>query len=87
VRNQPEFRRCIAEKAVVRFKHRVRELTRRHRGIALERMTREWASYLRGWAGYFGFSQWHELQSLRLDSAPPALRRLGPVEDAWQAIS
>jgi RNA-directed DNA polymerase len=64
VRNEPEFRRCIADKALVRFKHRVRELTRRHRGIALERMIRELASYLRGWAGYFGFSQWHELQSL-----------------------
>jgi Group II intron, maturase-specific domain len=64
VRNEPEFRRCIADKAVARFKHRVRELTGRHRGINLERMIRELASYLRGWAGYFGFSQWHELQSL-----------------------
>jgi RNA-directed DNA polymerase len=58
------FQRCIANKAVVRFKHRVRELTGRHRGITLERMIRELVSYLRGWAGYFGFSQWHELQSL-----------------------
>ena len=64
VRNEPEFRRCIADKAIIRFKHRVRELTRRHRGITLQRMIRELASYLRGWAGYFGFSQWHELQSL-----------------------
>ena len=64
VRNQPEFRRCIANKAVVRFKHRVRELTGRRRGITLERMIRELVSYLRGWAGYFGFSQWHELQAL-----------------------
>ena len=64
VRNEPEFRRCIADKAIIRFKHRVRELTRRHRGITLERMIRELASYLRGWAGYFGFSQWRELQSL-----------------------
>ena len=63
VRNEPEFRRCIANKAVVRFKHRVRELTGRHRGITLERMIRELVSYLRGWAGYFGFSQWHELQA------------------------
>ena len=39
-RNEPEFRRCIAEKAIIRFKHRVRELTRRHRGITLERMIR-----------------------------------------------
>ena len=87
VRNEPEFRRCIADKAIIRFKHRVRELTRRHRGITLERMIRELVSYLRGWAGYFGFSQWRELQSLdslirrRIRSSP------GPVEDAWQAIS
>ena len=64
VRNEPEFRRYIADKAIIRFKHRVRELTRRHRGITLERMIRELVSYLRGWAGYFGFSQWRELQSL-----------------------
>ena len=63
VRNEPEFRRCIADKALVRFKHRVRELTRRHRGIKLEQMIRELATYVRGWVGYFGFSQWHELQS------------------------
>src|SRR5215471_18630347 len=49
VRNETEFRRCIANKAVVRFKHRVGELTGRHRGIALERMIRELASHLRGW--------------------------------------
>jgi RNA-directed DNA polymerase len=64
VRNEPEFRRCIADKALVRFKHRVRELTRRHRGIKLEQMIRELATYLQGWAGYFGFSQSHELPSL-----------------------
>lgn len=64
VRNEPEFRRCIADKVVIRFKHRVRALTRRHRGISLERMISELASYLRGWAGYFGFSQWRELPSL-----------------------
>ena len=28
VKNEPEFRRCIAAKAVTRFKHRVRVLTR-----------------------------------------------------------
>src|SRR6266496_1326154 len=64
VRNEPEFRRCIVNKALVRFKHRVRELTGRHRGIKLEQMIRELATYLRGWAGYFGFSQSHELPSL-----------------------
>jgi RNA-directed DNA polymerase len=64
VRNDPEFRRCIADKALARFKHRVRELTGRYRGVALERMIGELVPYLRGWAGYFGFSQWHELPSL-----------------------
>ena len=57
-------RRCIAGKAVARFKHRVRELTGRHRGISLERMIGELVPYLRGWAGYFGFSQSRELPSL-----------------------
>jgi RNA-directed DNA polymerase len=64
VRNDLAFRRCIADKAVARFKHRVRGLTGRHRGITLERMIRELIPYLRGWAGYFGFSQWRELASL-----------------------
>jgi RNA-directed DNA polymerase len=64
VRNGPGFPRCLAAKAVVRFRHRVRELTGRHRGIAVERMIGELNPYLRGWAGYFGFSLWRELQSL-----------------------
>jgi RNA-directed DNA polymerase len=64
VRNEPAFRRCIAAKAVARFKNRVRELTKRHRGVSLERMIKELTSFLKGWAGYFGFSQMDELSSL-----------------------
>jgi RNA-directed DNA polymerase len=64
VKDDPAFRRCIADKVVARFKDRVRELTRRHRGVSLERMIGELIPYLRGWAGYFGFSQSHELPSL-----------------------
>lgn len=64
MRDEPEFRRRIADKAVARFKDRVRELTARGRGVSLERMISELAPYLRGWAGYFGFSQTRELQSL-----------------------
>ena len=64
VKNESEFRRCIAAKAVTRFKHRVRVLTARHRGLSLERLIGELIPYLRGWGGYFGFSQWRELQSL-----------------------
>ena len=60
----PLFRRCIADKAVARFKGRVRALTGRHRGVSLERMIGELVPYLRGWAGYFSFSQSRELPSL-----------------------
>ena len=52
-----EPKRRIATKAVVRFKQKVRELTGRTRGISLERMTKELATYLRGWKSYFGFCE------------------------------
>jgi RNA-directed DNA polymerase len=52
-----EPKRRIAPKAKVRFKQRVRELTWRTRGVSLEEMVRELASYLRGWRSYFGFCQ------------------------------
>src|SRR5207237_1577558 len=64
VKDDPAFRRCIADKAVTRFKERVRELTRRHRGVSLEKMIADLTPFVRGWAGYFGFSQWRELPSL-----------------------
>jgi len=47
-------KRRIAPKAVVRFKERVRELTRRTRGVSIEQMAEELARFLRGWLGYFG---------------------------------
>jgi len=64
VKDDPLFRRCIADKAVARFKRRVRALTGRHQGVSLERMIGELVPYLRGWAGYFNFSQSRELPSL-----------------------
>jgi RNA-directed DNA polymerase len=64
VRKGPGLPRCIADKAVSRFKDRVCDLTGRHRGVSLERMIGELTPYLRGWAGYFGFSQWRELPNL-----------------------
>src|SRR5439155_13046661 len=60
-----EPKRRIAPKALLRCKRRVRELTRRTRGISLEQMLKELASYLRGWKGYFGYCQ-----------TPSVLRRL-----------
>src|SRR5258708_9317777 len=52
-----EPKRRIAPKALLRCKRRVRELTRRTRGISLEQMTKELARYLRGWKSYFGYCQ------------------------------
>jgi RNA-directed DNA polymerase len=52
-----EPRRRIAPQAVKRFKERVRELTRRTRGVSVEQMVKQLTVYLRGWQGYFGFCQ------------------------------
>ena len=50
-------KRRIAPKALARFTQKIRELTQRTRGISLETMTSQLATYLRGWGGYFGFCQ------------------------------
>ena len=50
-------KRRIAPKAAVRFRKRVRELTRRTRGVSFRRMIDELSIYVRGWRGYFGFCQ------------------------------
>jgi RNA-directed DNA polymerase len=47
---QPQRR--IAPKAIARFKKRVREITRRTRGVSIERMVEDLALYLRGWRAY-----------------------------------
>jgi RNA-directed DNA polymerase len=49
-----EPKRRIAPKAVLRFKDKVRELTRRTRGVSTEQMAEDLTRYLRGWLGYFG---------------------------------
>ena len=52
-----EPKRRIAPKAVHRFKERVRELTRRNKGVGIEQMAEKLTSYLGGWIGYFGKCQ------------------------------
>jgi Group II intron, maturase-specific domain len=52
-----EPKRRISAKALLRCKQKIRELTRRTRGISLQQMTKELAAYLRGWKSYFGFWQ------------------------------
>lgn len=61
-------KRRLADKTLVRFRARVRKLTRRVRGVSLRQMVRELAAYLRGWRAYFGFCE-----------TPTILRRL----DKW----
>jgi RNA-directed DNA polymerase len=54
VKNHKQPKKRLAPKSVVRFKKRVRELTRRTQAISLVRMVHDLAEYLRGWIGYFG---------------------------------
>lgn len=55
--NAKEPKRRLAPKTLLRFKERVRELTRRTKGVSIERMTKDLARYLHGWRGYFGFCE------------------------------
>ncbi|WP_394766604.1 group II intron maturase-specific domain-containing protein [uncultured Paludibaculum sp.] len=58
-----------------RFKERVRERTRRTRGVSIERMAEELSRYLRGWIGYFGrYETLSMLQGLELASVGCELR-------------
>jgi RNA-directed DNA polymerase len=52
-----EPKRRIAPQALIRFKSRVRELTRRTRGATLAKIIEELSRYLIGWRGYFGLCQ------------------------------
>jgi RNA-directed DNA polymerase len=51
------IKRRIAPQAILRFKERIRGLTRRTRGISIERMIGELRTYMVGWRGYFGFCE------------------------------
>ncbi len=50
-------RRVIAPEAKARFKRRIREITRRAKGVSMETTIDELAPYMRGWSNYFGFCQ------------------------------
>jgi RNA-directed DNA polymerase len=52
-----EPKRKIAPQAIKRFKDKVREITRRSRGISVPRMAEELREYLQGWSNYFGYCQ------------------------------
>jgi RNA-directed DNA polymerase len=57
----PEVKRVIAPKALDRFKRRVREITRRAKGVSMKTTMEELAPYMRGWRGYFGFCETPEV--------------------------
>jgi RNA-directed DNA polymerase len=57
----PEVKRVIAPKALDRFKRRVREITRRAKGVSMRTIIDELAPYMRGWRGYFGFCETPEV--------------------------
>ena len=50
-------KRRIAPQSIKRFKARIRELTRRTRGISIERMIEGLRRYMIGWRSYFGFCE------------------------------
>ena len=54
-KRQIKFR--VADKAMVGFKHRVRQLTRRSNSQSLSDIIERLRSYLLGWKGYFGLAQ------------------------------
>lgn len=49
-----DWKRRVSEKSLKKFKKRVREITRRSRGVSIERMVRELREYLIGWNSYYG---------------------------------
>jgi RNA-directed DNA polymerase len=57
----PKVKRIIAPKALDRFKQRIREVTRRAKGVSMKTTIEELASYMRGWRSYFGFCETPEV--------------------------
>ncbi len=47
----------VSNKARLRFKDRVRELTRRNNPLSMYQVIHELSIYLRGWVGYFGIQE------------------------------
>ena len=57
----PEPKRIIAPQALERFKRRIREITRRAKGVSIKTTIEELAPYMRGWRSYFGFCETPEV--------------------------
>jgi RNA-directed DNA polymerase len=57
----PDIKRTIAPKSLERFKRRIREVTRRAKGVSIKTTMEELVPYMRGWRGYFGFCETPEV--------------------------
>ena len=85
----------IASRSLERAKRRIREITRRNRGVSIERMIRELNSYLTGWVTYFRYAackthlqrldEWirRKLRCVRLKQR----KRAKPIADFLQSLS
>jgi RNA-directed DNA polymerase len=56
-----DIKRTIAPKSLERFKRRIREITRRTKGVSIETTMEELVPYMRGWRGHFGFCETPEV--------------------------
>src|SRR6266545_2879233 len=57
----PAVKRTIAPKSLDRFKERIREITRRAKGVSMETTMEKLVPYMRGWRSYFGFCETPEV--------------------------
>src|SRR5881398_2895613 len=57
----PCIKRTIAPKSLERFKQRIRDITRRAKGVSMKMTMEELAPYMRGWRSYFGFCETPEV--------------------------
>src|SRR5450755_3591282 len=53
--------RRFTPKSLERFKQRIRDITRRAKGVSIKTTMEELATYMRGWRGYFGFCETPEV--------------------------
>src|SRR3989475_5642392 len=56
-----DIKRTIAPKSLERFKRRIRDITRRAKGVSIKTTMEELAPYMRGWRNYFGFCETPEV--------------------------
>ncbi len=82
----PDIKRTIAPKSLERFKQRIRETTRRAKGVSIKTTMAELAKYMCGWRGYFGFCETPEVL-IALTRGVDRSHSLGPVAIAGCSLA